>query len=1784
MNNRFFNMFTRSLCLIAVFSVTNAFSDEAFDRLVESKNYNEAIAYADAKLPSNTRDAKTWTRLGRANEGVGLVEKALACYMFGARLDVKNFEALLGMARIYNKLNQSSNAAIYAKKAMDIRFTGDASWEYAHACIALNKPAEAKKALEKVFETDPENVAAQKELGLIYYNEKVYDKAIDLMKTGYMQSPDEATAYKIGKAYNQTGVLDSALVYLGGGPNGKRLSIPEANLELLRIYYKLQKYDAYANEFEKIAAKSACEAIDYYQWAISLEKINANADQIVNAYRTASEKFGSSKSKEAMKCRFMVGKYEVDKKNYQAALVQLQAIYPDTGEVISLLATAYEGTGNSAKAISCLEKEIKMNSSDVAAYAHLGDLYTKEHLPEKARQIYEKMVSINPNDEKIQLMLGAYYLKAKRYQEALKYYQKSFTLERNAQAAEGMAIAAMALNKYDVARDAAESGIKIDPSLVESRNVLLRIYLKDKNYKDAAEQLEILLKKQIDNKGMWLQLAQCFEQTGDVAKLAEADRHIVSLDAQNTSSRLRLARYSMAQGDIKTAFDLYKELSPLLPGNADVFKNLSDISMQRNDKDNSLVYLKRYLALKPGDAASQKILGDILYDKKNTDGALAAYRSAVKADPAIKGVYKRYIEILMARSSEPNELVAAFSGAISTGEADAAIYAALGSDYHKRNLCSKAIDMFQKSLQLDPRNTSVFPELADCQAKTGNIKDAIVTYEQVVSMNSAAIGEYKELGDLYTQQKSTQQAISMYKKYLEKKPSDVKVALGVAENSFARKNYEEAAKYYEMVKMDETKNPDFLFRFAQASYYSKNYKRAAELCKMVTAYSPLNAEAFRILYDIASRDNSTKVEAAGYLKKYLALKPEDATAQKNLGDMLYEQKDFAGALAAYRMALKVDPKTGGIYKRYVELVMQRGTKEEIMKALSSAIAAGESDAGMYYELGSYYQKQGTYAKAAEMYQKSIQLDPKNIAVFSAMAQCQAKSGDVQQATVSYEQAIAMNPLAVQEYKALGDLYLQQNKKEQAMSAYKKYLDKDTSNMSLVMLVAEYEFKAKDFDEANKYLNMVHGEETKKTSYLLMQGQSCYQSKTCTKAAAIYKQLAVLLPQNPDVFKTLFDIANKSNNSVDAIAALKRYIALKPGDAAYQKQLGDLLYDQKDMSGAIAAYGAVIKADPSIKGFYKRYFEIAAGRIPQEQLISVLNAAVKNDEADAGMYSTLGNIYQKQNACDKAINCFQKSIQLDPRNTSILSSLAACQAKTGAVDDAVVSYEQVIAMNPDAKVELKALGDLYQRQNKSAQALAIYRKYLEKSPNDFEAARIVGENAMKEKKYSDAVKYFNIVMPTKGNDPEFLYNFGAACYYDAQSQTKNFKKAIELLERLRSIVKTVPHQASVLKMLADSYDQIGDTARAMSMYIGYTRMPGIKDQEASFRKAQLTESSNPSLAAKMYEDNTLLFPGDYRNFLHAGLYYSKRQATYDKAISFLKKCSVLADSIPIVWMEMGQVYGKLGKDKEEVEAYRQFIQRDPGNPEACGRIGEALLAKHNINDAMVFLETANALKPNDPKFMMLLSQGYIATDRSKEAIGLLEKTEKLRPDDINIKEQLYALYEKNGDSKNMLSEMKQILAKKKDNKYLLKYAQALYASGVYSEAENAVRDIRAVEPENIEALMLYARIQGIQGKWDDALETYKEISYINPNYTPALCERADLHLMQSKLQWAKTFYERALKSDPKYILAEIGLAKVARMEKNKAEYAKHIQNAQKLDPNNNNKALADEMQEGKKLLK
>lgn len=1207
------------LFILSFFAATSL-ADDAFDKMINEKNYKAALDYADDKIAAPTRTADVWVKLGKANEALGLVEKALACYLVSWRLNPKDYESMLGAARIYNKLDQPENALDKAQKALELNFTPEASWEYASACIKLKRPAEAKKALEKVIQADSSNAIANRELGNIYYNDKQYGNALPLLQKSYARQPDPDLAFRLGKVCLEVNRIDDAINYFKEAST-KNPSLTEATLELARCYYKKEKFLAAASEYEKIASRPEMTAMDQYARAVSSEK-TLNADNAIKGYIQAIERFGTATSPEALTARLKVGNANLEKKNFEAALNQFQFIAnaDPQGKIVEninfLLADAYDGSGNGPKAILSLEKALSQNPNNIEATARLADLYEKNGMSDKAKSTYEKMISLNPNDSKVYMTLGQYNLKAKKYAEALKYFEKCYLLDHGAKSAEGLAIAASALGQWDKARDAAESAIKIDATLMDSRIILAKAYLKDKNFAGAKEQLEYLVGKKPSELEYWKQLATCYDQLNDRIKLASADKKIAEMDKTNVDSRIRLAKYALDQKDYKQAFDMYKQLAGLIPQNADVFRNLYDLCLKNGDKGGASVYLR----------------------------------------------------------------------------------------------------------------------------------------------------------------------------------------------------------------------------------------------------------------------------------KYLALNPSDAPAQRNLGDLLYELKDQDGALAAYRAALKLDPGIKGFYKRYAELVIAKGQQEEVIRVLAGAIRSGEADVGAYTTLGMIYQKSNQYSKALEMYQRAMQMDPQNVDVLSAVAECQAKTGD--------------------------------------------------------------------------------------------------------------------------------------------------------------------------------------------------------------------------------------------------------------RN------------------GAIVTYEQVIMMNPKAESELKDLGDLYLKEGRNDQAILVYKKYLEKVPSDQDVAKGVGIALYQKKQPQDAVKYFDLVKEKGAGDIEYLMIAGESYFL-----VGNNKKAQLIYEDLRLRRPVVPGIKKVLKVLAESYEKDNNLQNAVDMYAAYSMLPGAKDPDVAYKAGFLQEKVNPVRARKIYEDNVSAFPGDYRNMLRLGILYAKDKATLSRSAQLLKKASTIADTIPAMWIEMAQVYNKLGNEKGELDAYKKLVTMDPQNLDANKRLGYLLMKGGSITDAMVYLEMANTLSAKDPEIMMLLAQGYIKTNRAKDAIDILEKAKVIKADDTDIRLQLVELYKKTDQPKKALEEMKQLIAIKRDNKILLSYAQSLYDDGKFKEAQETVEDIKATDPENIEALMVLARAQRGQKKFDPAVETYKEISYINPNFAPALYERADVHMQQNKPQWAKTFFERAIRADPNYALPYLGMARLAKMQKNNALYLQNLDKAMQLDPNN-----------------
>ncbi|MBD3320628.1 MAG: tetratricopeptide repeat protein, partial [Chitinivibrionales bacterium] len=649
-----------------------SWSDETLDKLIRGKKYKEAIEYADQNIAPPSRTADVWVKIAHANEKLGLTEKALACYLVSSRVNPKHYESFLGAARIYNILGQHENALANAKKALELNFTGEASWEYANACIKLDRSAEAKKALEKVIETDPGNIVANRELGNIYFDDKEYSKAIPLLRKAFDKKADADVAYRIGKCYLETGNTSSAVEFLNKTLKEKP-GLHQARLDLARTYFKMRSYKDAVEQYEKSIDRAKSEARDRYYLAVAKEK-SGDSGGAYKAYLAAVKAFGADRSTEALKARLTVAKAQLKKKQYQQALGHLKfinmadkedKIVPD---IYFLLADAHEGLKQIDDAIASLEKAIKKDSKNIEAYARLADLYKRANNQTKAKETYEKMISLSPDDPNVYLILGNYNLKAKQYSKAMELFQKSNLLKKSGAALEGIAVASSKLNKWDRALDAAESAIRMDPALQDARIVLADALLKNKNYAGAIQHFEKLASKNPGNIEYWRKLATCYEKTQKKDKLAKADKKIAELDAKDVPSRMRYGAYLLAKKNDKDALEIYEELAKLAPKNAEVFKNLYQISQRLGDNTKALTYVNKYLALNPEDAEAFRDKGDFLYEKKDLDGALAAYRRALKLNPGISGFYARYAEIVIAKGQH-DEAIRAIKGKIKNGNA-----------------------------------------------------------------------------------------------------------------------------------------------------------------------------------------------------------------------------------------------------------------------------------------------------------------------------------------------------------------------------------------------------------------------------------------------------------------------------------------------------------------------------------------------------------------------------------------------------------------------------------------------------------------------------------------------------------------------------------------------------------------------------------------------------------------------------------------------------------------------------------------------------------------------------------------------------------------------------------------------------------------------------------------------------------------------------------------------------------------------------------------------------------
>ncbi|MCE3234823.1 MAG: transglutaminase domain protein [Vampirovibrio sp.] len=386
--------------------------------------------------------------------------------------------------------------------------------------------------------------------------------------------------------------------------------------------------------------------------------------------------------------------------------------------------------------------------------------------------------------------------------------------------------------------------------------------------------------------------------------------------------------------------------------------------------------------------------------------------------------------------------------------------------------------------------------------------------------------------------------------------------------------------------LSDSVNRDFMLAIS-----GSGTENATELLKHVIAKAPQFAPAYRHLGEI-----STGATAIGYLKRAVAIAPQDFRNTESLGDKLMEQGQYAAAGTAYRSAIqslqdsrfgltkpwledaqgKLTVATGaGILARHKRNaqgwltigkgLLKQNRQEEAVQAFINALALrpGYTDAELYrFRMA----LQSSDWKAIYAHQGNIaNLSGGNATAASLLGQYQMRTRQYNAAIQTLHHAIALNSHAPDAYDLLAQTYLRraeqlaakpgaraakqaENLKAQALGSLRRGVanmtattDRHRLSLQLAQLLLKFNKPAEALQLANDVLaeNPLNG----KAAYL--KGKAQFYNGNNESARIMLENALALNPNDPEMLCQLGHIAKEEGRDALAVDYYQRAYKADP---------------------------------------------------------------------------------------------------------------------------------------------------------------------------------------------------------------------------------------------------------------------------------------------------------------------------------------------------------------------------------------------------------------------------------------------------------------------------------------------------------------------------------------------------------------------------------------------------------------------------------------------------------------
>ena len=495
-------------------------------------------------------------------------------------------------------------------------------------------------------------------------------------------------------------------------------------------------------------------------------------------------------------------------------------------------------------------------------------------------------------------------------------------------------------------------------------------------------------------------LAELYARTGRIKDAVQEAQDIVKRDGNNLEAHRLLGRiYLRSLGDmqsgtqseevLKLAIQQYQDIVRLDPTSVEDHLLLGRLYRLNNDLVKAENEFKTAVKIQPASEEAATALSILYNEEGDTTRALEVLNAFPEA----------------ARSSK--------------------LYAALGYTYEQNKAYKKAIEAYQKSVQLDSDNLDSVRGLAQNLLNDGQTDAALVQFKVIAEADPSDAQTYMRMAEIYRRNGHYDEAGDALKKASAIMPESLEVKFNIAVIDQAQGKYDDAGAILNQL-LQKTEHTNGQYDTSEQS------NRAIFLERLGTVYRDANKpqmaiETFRRMFELGDentvrgyqeiietyRDQKQWQQASATAEQAAKKFPNNRDLQMVAASQRADMGEPGPAIEQVKLMLKGTADDRDVYialsQMYSRIKDWPQAEASINKAIELSTKQEDKDYAIFV-LGSIYERQKNYEPAEEQFHKVIADNPKDSQALNYLGYMLADRGTRLDEALGYiRRAVALDP-------------------------------------------------------------------------------------------------------------------------------------------------------------------------------------------------------------------------------------------------------------------------------------------------------------------------------------------------------------------------------------------------------------------------------------------------------------------------------------------------------------------------------------------------------------------------------------------------------------------------------------------------------------------------------------------------------------------------------------------------------------------------------------------------------